>query len=110
MQFFVQSKCRENLNQNAKVYNMKICFNIDYRTNWGESVYIVGSIPALGENDESKAVKMEFDSRSAWVLNLELAKSAVDFEYRYIVRNDNGYTKREWGEPHKFQDGRGVCA
>ncbi len=110
MQFFVQSKCRENLNQNAKVYNMKIFFNIDYRTNWGESVYIVGSIPALGENDESKAVKMEFDSRSAWGLNLELAKAAGDFEYRYIVRNDNGYTKREWGKPHKFQHGRGVSA
>ena len=27
---------------------MKITFNIDYRTNWGESLYIVGTIPELG--------------------------------------------------------------
>lgn len=86
---------------------MKISFNIDYRTNWGESVYMTGSIPELGGGDENKAVKMEFDGRHTWVLEINTAK-ASDFEYRYIVRADNGYVKREWGTPHMLRHGRGV--
>ncbi|WP_367880885.1 carbohydrate-binding module family 20 domain-containing protein, partial [uncultured Muribaculum sp.] len=45
---------------------MKLNFNIDYRTNWGESVYIVGHIPELGDGDESRAVKLELDGVGLW--------------------------------------------
>jgi len=88
---------------------MNISFNIDYRTNWGESVYMTGNIPELGGGDENKAVKMEFDGRHTWTLALDVAKAA-DFEYRYIVRADNGYVKHEWGNPHVLRHGRGVSS
>ena len=48
---------------------MKLNFNIDYRTNWGESVYIVASIPQLGGGDEGSAVKMELDGVGLWTLS-----------------------------------------
>ncbi len=38
---------------------MKLNFNIDYRTNWGESLYISGNTPRLGDGDRSRAVKLE---------------------------------------------------
>ena len=43
---------------------MKLTFSIDYRTNWGESVYLMGNIKELGGNIDAKAVKMAFDGES----------------------------------------------
>ena len=37
---------------------MKISFSINYRTEWGETLYISGSIPALGSGQPDKAVAM----------------------------------------------------
>ena len=40
---------------------MKITFNIDYRTNWGESLYIVGNIRGLGGSLFGEALVMNYD-------------------------------------------------
>ncbi len=84
---------------------MKISFNIDYRTQWGESVYILGDIPQLGYGDESRALKMELDGVGVWSLTIEAPDHTESFNYRYIVRSDNGYERREWGEPHRLNVG-----
>ena len=61
---------------------MKLNFNIDYRTNWGESVYIVGHTPELGDGDESRAVKLELDGVGLWSLAIDVADETLDFDYR----------------------------
>ncbi|MCM1517799.1 MAG: 4-alpha-glucanotransferase [Pseudoflavonifractor sp.] len=81
---------------------MKLSFSIDYRTNWGESVYITGNIPELGNGDLSQAVKLELDGVESWSTVIEVDDKTPDFEYRYIVKHENGYVKHEWGTPHKF--------
>ena len=81
---------------------MKLNFNIDYRTNWGESVYLIGSIPELGSNSESKAIKMEFDGNSKWSYSLVLPKNVGKFTYGYVVKSDSGSVRKEWGGPRKF--------
>ncbi len=81
---------------------MKITFNIDYRTNWGESVYISGNIPELGNNVYGNAVEMTFDGESHWCLNIELPKGSFRFHYRYIIRRGEDEVRREWGLPHSF--------
>ena len=85
---------------------MKITLNIDYRTNWGESVYVVGAPEQLGGGDESQAVKMSLDGTEHWSMTVEVPDAVGDFDYRYIVRHDNGYTKHEWGKPHTFVKAR----
>ena len=85
---------------------MKITLNIDYRTNWGESVYVVGDPEQLGGGDESQAVKMSLDGTEHWSMTVEVPDAVGDFDYRYIVRHDNGYTKHEWGKPHTFVKAR----
>ena len=85
---------------------MKISFHIDYRTNWGESVYLVGDIPALGGGKEENAVKLELSEIESWSIEIDVEDTTPDFTYRYIVRHDNGYVKREWGHGHKFLRGR----
>lgn len=84
---------------------MKIKFNIKYRTNWGESLYISGGIPALGDGDDQKAVQMHFLGGELWELEIELPDGSLgkDFTYRYIVKADNAAWRFEWGEPHRFE-------
>ncbi len=50
---------------------MKIIFNIRYRTNWGESVYIVGDVDALGGGDYNKAIKLKLDGNDRWSAAIE---------------------------------------
>lgn len=40
---------------------MKLVFKIDYRTAWGEALYITGNIAALGNGDAGKLRAMQLD-------------------------------------------------
>ena len=87
---------------------MKLIFRIDYRTNWGESLYVSANIPALGGGEHAKALKMEIDGDRAWHAELELPDGIQAFRYQYIVRNDSGDVKHEWGDSHLFEPVAGV--
>lgn len=79
---------------------MNIKFKIGYRTRWGESLYISGNIPQLGSGDTSRAARMQFDRDGEWKMELNLPDDAGEFTYSYIVRDENGHERREWGKPH----------
>ena len=78
---------------------MKLTFYIDYRTNWGESVYLV-SCNSI-ENDENRFIKMDFDGRSTWSYTLTLPDSMNEFTYCYVVKSDfHPNVRNEFGKPH----------
>ena len=87
---------------------MKLTFFIDYRTHWGESLYVSADITALGDGDASKALKMDIRGDRSWWAELELPDDTPSFRYEYVVRNENGDTKREWGDSHLFEPVAGV--
>ena len=87
---------------------MKFTFNVDYHTNWGETVYLSGTLPVMGGNNPDKGIKMSLRGEQTWQLDLELSDDVAEFEYRYIVINDNGSIRHEWGAPRKFHKGRAV--
>ncbi len=88
---------------------MNLSFNIDYRTNWGESVYLCGTTPLLGGGDIEKAVKLEISGDRNWSLVIDLPDTIYPFKYRYFVRNtDTGEIKNEWGHGHSFTPRPGV--
>ena len=61
---------------------MKLIFHVDYRTSWGESVYIYGNIPALGNDDVDKALKLSISDSEHWTIALDLPDDVRNFEYR----------------------------
>lgn len=85
---------------------MKLLFNVNYHTNWGESLYITGNIPAFGEWNLASAVKLSLVGEQLWTLAIELPDDVHEFEYSYVVKNENGYVKKEWGHPRRFVKGR----
>ena len=85
---------------------MKISFNINYRTNWGESVYITGDIPELGNGNELNALQLSLDGTDKWHDTIEIDDTTPDFKYSYIIKHENGYTRKEWGTGHNFRRGK----
>jgi 4-alpha-glucanotransferase len=82
---------------------MKIRFNINYHTVWGEQLYVVGSGPELGLWDESRARVMSYIQGDEWKLEINLPdRKDAEFTYRYIVKNDKGAVICEGGEPRAF--------
>lgn len=81
---------------------MKLSFNIKYRTNWGESVYLTGDIAALGSGDYAKAVKLNFNGIDDWSIDINLDDITSSFSYNYIVIHEEGSIKEECGHPHVF--------
>lgn len=88
---------------------MKLNFNVDYRTNWGESLYLVGNIPALGAELERQGLKMELQGIESWTLSVEIPDDIQEFTYGYLVRHDNGMERHEWGTPRHFKAGVDVA-
>lgn len=83
---------------------MKVTFYIDYRTNWGESVWVYGSNEALGKLNHDKAVKLSPLVGNQWTVTVDLPDDSDDFMYRYFIKHENGYIKEEWGRtPHIFR-------
>ncbi len=82
---------------------MKLIFNIDYRTNWGESVYVVSDIL------DDAGVKLQITGNEHWSIMVDVPDDTATFEYRYQVRHENGSVKNEWGAPHLFTKGRSAC-
>ena len=87
---------------------MRITFNIDYRTNWGESLYICGDIPELGGGDQQKALPMRLVGAENWSIDVEISAKTKDFNYYYIVKPENAAWRFEWGAPHQYRIGKGV--
>lgn len=66
---------------------MKLTLRINYQTKWGESIWLCGSIKALGNWEPEHAFPMYYIGNGEWkaILNLKTEKS---FEYKYIFKTE----------------------
>lgn len=75
---------------------MKVKFNVQYHSNWGQAVYIVGSDHLLGNWDLGQAVPMNYAGSNIWSVEFETDKQNT-FEYKYVVGEANGVFVWEGG-------------
>ena len=83
---------------------MTIGFHIEYHTAWGERICILGSSAALGNNNEENALEMQTVDGKYWYLNVD-ANPGEEFTYSYLLKNDSGVIRREWGKPRTINPG-----
>lgn len=74
---------------------MNICFSIDYATQWGEELYICGSIPALGDGEEKEAIRMEYISTTRWQVTIDIPRGVPNITYYYLVKREGHVIRRE---------------
>ncbi len=87
---------------------IKLAFNINYRTHWGESLYVYGNIPELGGGNPTEAKRMDMTGSETWTLEIKTDKLPHEVKYNYVVKPDHGEWRFEWGEPHILQSGSGI--
>jgi hypothetical protein len=75
-------------------------FHVTAYTQPGQKVYVVGSIPELGNWDPAKAKDAFHNPNPAewwkWFLPVSVPKSTT-FQYKYIMKNDQGQVVWEGG-------------
>lgn len=77
---------------------MIIHFSINFRTRWGQNLYISGSLPELGGGDPAKAVPMNYCPGDFWKADIKI--SALEerrLTYKYFVRTKDGSSFYEAG-------------
>jgi alpha-amylase len=78
--------------------------NANVTTNYGQNVYIVGSIPALGSWNTANAVALSSRNYPSWTAALSLPTNTY-FEYKYIKIDGSGNVTWESGNNRYYTTG-----
>lgn len=80
---------------------MKVTFNINFHTVWGQKLCVVGSIPELGAWEPALAKEMSYKGDGNWQLELEVTSPVRDIEYRYFLSVNDKQIFEEWEKNHQ---------
>jgi 4-alpha-glucanotransferase len=67
---------------------MRITFRINYKTEWGQQMWLSGSNKTTGNWNKDKAIAMTYIGEGDWETNIELEKP-LPFEYKYCLASGN---------------------
>lgn len=79
---------------------ISLTFRMKYCLTEGERMYIVGSIPELGEWNKMHSPCLELVGRDIYEVRMQVLKDSVhaEFEYKYFTRRQDGTRRWEGGE------------
>lgn len=72
----------------AAASDVAVRFQVDQATAWGESVYLLGDLPALGHGDPTRALRMVPAASDRWSLEVALPAGA-SYRYTYLIRSND---------------------
>ncbi|MBO7553122.1 MAG: 4-alpha-glucanotransferase [Bacteroidaceae bacterium] len=76
---------------------MKLIFNIEYRTHWGEDVRVMGSVPELGNQLVQSAFPLQTLDGIHWTAEVNIKVPAnKTIQYSYHIYNNGKLTRSEW--------------
>jgi len=75
-------------------------FHLNYHTTWGQLVCLCGSVPELGQLDESNALVLSNEGDD-WFTEVNVSATA-DIHYYYFIRQGMNTVRREWGTNRKL--------
>jgi 4-alpha-glucanotransferase len=79
----------------------RLIFQLRFHTKPGESLFILGNHPLLGNNDFSKAVPMQFLNEASWVVTIDVDAATIPaggIEYNYFLKNADNPIIYDWGQ------------
>ena len=83
-----------------KAIGFTLVLQLRFTTQFGQTIYVVGNHPLLGNNDIEKAVPLQYFNENFWNLTLPFdAKDIVDEtnSYQYVIKNADGTISYDWG-------------
>ncbi|WP_304523616.1 carbohydrate-binding module family 20 domain-containing protein [Actinocorallia sp. API 0066] len=83
-----------------------LTFNVNATTSFGQNVYVVGNIAALGAWNPAHAIPLSAASYPVWS-RLTIVPKSTSIEYKYIRKDANGNVTWEGGGNRSFSTGSG---
>lgn len=71
----------------AELLRQNVVFSISQTTSMGQSVFVLGDLPELGNSDIRNAVKLDASAYPLWRVTVSLPANRA-YSYRYVLRND----------------------
>lgn len=71
-------------------------FFLRFHSTYGQTFFITGNIPALGNNDPAKALPLNYLNEEFWHAIVDLPDDTGSFSYKYIIRYADGSETTEW--------------
>ncbi|GAB1416969.1 4-alpha-glucanotransferase [Paludibacter sp.] len=68
---------------------MQIKFELNHKVLFGQSIYLYGSIPELGNDVEYNSHAMICIESNLWVLDVNIDRNIEEFDYYYLVKDNN---------------------
>jgi 4-alpha-glucanotransferase len=75
--------------EKKKQEKMKLFFKVNYCTQWEEKLYVVGSIPELGELNVEHALPMTYTENGDWEASVKIGSEELSFQYKYVLKDNN---------------------
>jgi 4-alpha-glucanotransferase len=72
-------------------------FRLKFHTEFGQSLFIVGDHPSLGDMDINKAVPLQYMDKQHWSAMLDVTNVSDVLKYQYILRQKDGSIEYDWG-------------
>lgn len=88
---------------------VQVTFNEYATTYWGQNVFVVGSIPALGDWSPDQAVALSSANYPTWSATIGLP-AGTTFQYKYIKKNPDGSVTWESDPNRSYTTGTGGTA
>jgi len=76
--------------------NVRLRFEVDAQTHWGDRIVLVGDVPELGSWDPARGVELQGDDYPTWTASVLLPPGAA-VEYKYVRRSGDGQAEWELG-------------
>jgi len=67
--------------------NVEVEFELEYKTTFGEVLFIIGSIKEMGSWNLGEAKRMEWNYGGIWKIKLVLPREKLPCEYKYLMLN-----------------------
>ncbi len=80
---------------------MKVTFRINYKTVWGQNLWLAGSSEALGAWNHKSGFPLTHVGNGEWEAVMTF-NSKDEFEYKYFIVNEDGSVFWEGGNNRKF--------
>ena len=81
---------------------MELVIRVQYHTQWGEELFVAGSIPELGGWDNDRVVGMHYSGDGEWILSIPVLRHKELIEFRLLVCKGKTVEREEWGDPHRI--------
>jgi len=85
---------------------LQITFQIQFHTQYGQSLSVLGNHPILGNNDIAHAVPMQYLHDGAWSIGISIPDAELLNEpiiYNYVLKNADGSVVYDWGTDKQIE-------